>query len=123
MVDILCSKFITLFSKQQLLLTAYQTPETAREERWWHLVHLAYVMLWLARHLVQRVPRPWERYLPAAQQRQISPAQVQRDLARLIRQLGTPAQPPQPRGKSPGRAAGTKMPPRPHVKVVYKGQK
>lgn len=111
------------FGKQQLLLTAFQTPETEREEHWWHIVHLAYAMLWMARHLAQHLPRPWERYLPAAQQREISPTLVQRDFARLIRQLGTPAQPPKPRGKSPGRRLRTQLPPRPRPQVVYKGEK
>ena len=111
------------FGKQKLLLTACQSPVTEREERWWHVVHLAYVMLWLARHLAHRLPRPWERSLPAAQQREISPTLVQRDFARLIRQLGTPAQPPKPRGNSLGRPHGTKLPPRPRLKVVVKGKK
>lgn len=111
------------FGKQQLLLTAFQTPETAREERWWIIVHLAYAMLWMARHLAHHLPRPWERHLPTAQQREISPTLVQRDFARLIRQMGTPAQPPKPRGKSPGRPPGTQLPPRPHPKVVVKGKK
>jgi hypothetical protein len=110
------------FGKQKLLLTASQTPETVREERWWHLVHLAYAMLWMARHLAQHLPRPWERHLPTAKRREISPTLVQRDFERLIQQLGTPAQPPQPRGKSPGRPAGMKLPPRPRRKVVVKGE-
>jgi len=110
------------FGKQRLLLTASQTPETVREERWWHLVHLAYAMLWMARHLAQHLPRPWERHLPTAKNREMSPTLVQRDFERLIQQLGTPAQPPQPRGKSPGRPAGMKLPPRPRRKVVVKGE-
>lgn len=110
------------FGKQKLLLTASQTPETAREERWWHLVHLAYAMMWMARHLAQHLPRPWERHLPTAKNRKMSPTWVQRDFQRLIRQLGTPAQPPQSRGKSPGRPAGMKLPPRPRRKVVVKGE-
>ena len=111
------------FGKQKLLLTAFQTPETEREERWWIIVHLAYAMLWMARHLAQHLPRPWERYADAAQRREISPTLVQRDFARLIRQIGTPAQPPKPRGKSPGRSPGTKLPPRLRPKVVFKGEK
>jgi hypothetical protein len=110
------------FGKQKLLLTASQTPETVREERWWHLVHLAYAMLWMARHLTQYLPRPWERHLPTAKRREISPTLVQRDFGRLVRQLGTPAQPPQPRGNSPGRPAGMTLPSRPRRKVVVKGE-
>lgn len=108
------------FGKQKLLLIGFQTPDTDREERWWQLVHIAYAQLWLARHVAQLLPRPWERYLPAMRTRSMSPSLVQRDFARIIRQLGTPAKPPQPRGNSPGRRQGTKLPPRPCHKVVVK---
>ena len=56
-------------------------------------------------------------------QRLISPTLVQRDFARIIRQLGTPAQPPKHRGYSPGRRPGTTFPKRPRQKVVVKGKK
>jgi hypothetical protein len=110
------------FGKQQLLLADFQTPDTEREEAWWQLVHIAYAQLWLARHLVHALPRPWERNLPAIQARQISPSLAQRDFGRIIRQIGTPAQPPKPRGISAGRRQGTRLPPRPRQKVVLKGQ-
>lgn len=110
------------FGKQKLLMTAFQTPELAREENWWQLTHLAYAQLWLARHLAHALPRPWERNLPAMNNRRISPTLVQRDFARLIRQLGTPAQPPKLRGISPGRPLGTKLTPRPRQTVVVKGK-
>ena len=111
------------FGKQKLLLVHFQTPDVRREEHWWQLVHMAYAQLWMARHLVEALPRPWERHLPAMKQRLISPALVQRDFARIIRQLGTPAQPPKPRGISPGRPKGMKLPKRPRQKVVVKSQK
>jgi hypothetical protein len=111
------------FGKQKLLLSASQTPSTAREERWWHLVHIAYAMLWMARHLANHLPRPWEQYLPNARRRMMTPTLVRRDAQRLISQLGTPAQPPQSRGKSPGRKLGTKMPPRIRYPVIIKGPK
>ena len=108
------------FGKQKLLLIDFQTPETDREAQWWQLVHIAYAQLWMARHVVQLLPRPWERTLPAMRTRKISPTLVQRDFARIIRQLGTPAQPPKRRGNSPGRRPGTKLPLRPRLKVVVK---
>jgi hypothetical protein len=111
------------FGKQKLLLTDSQTPITAREERWWHLVHIAYAMLWMTRHLANHLPRPWEQYLPNARRREMTPTLVRRDAQRLFLQLGTPAQPPQPRGKSPGRKKGTKMPPRTRCPVTIKGAK
>ncbi|GIV82054.1 MAG: hypothetical protein KatS3mg051_1806 [Anaerolineae bacterium] len=106
------------FSKQRLLATPYQTPDAAREERWWRLTQLAYFQLWLARPLA--LPRPWERYLPRMAVPVPSPSLVQRDFGRLIRQLGTPARTAKLRGKSPGRRKGTYLPPRMRHPVVRK---
>lgn len=111
------------FGKQKMLLASFQTPEDVREEKWWQLVHLAYVQLWLARHVARCLPRTWERNLPAMKHRLMSPTLVQRDFGRIIRQIGTPAQPPKPRFISPGRPKGMKLPPRPRLKVVIKSQK
>lgn len=110
------------FGKQKMLLDKFQTPEDAREEKWWQLVHLAYLQLWLARHIARCLPRPWERNLPTMKQRLISPTLVQRDFGRIIRQIGTPAQPPKPRFIAAGRPKGTKLPPRPRQKVIVKSQ-
>ena len=110
------------FSKQKLRLVKFQTPQDEREENWWKLVHIAYAQLWLARQVAQSLPRPWERNLPAMKTSQLSPTLVQRDLGRIIRQIGTPAKAPKRRGNSPGRAKGTKLPPRPRYPVVIKGQ-
>jgi hypothetical protein len=110
------------FGKQKLLLDSFQTPDDEREERWWQLVHLAYAQLWMARHVARSFPRPWERNLPTMQTRHMSPTLVQRDFGNVIRQIGTPAQPPKPRGNSPGRHKGTRLPPRPRPRVVVKGQ-
>lgn len=109
------------FCKQKLLLTAFQTPETAREEKWWHLVHLAYAQLWLARHVAAFQTRPWERYLPTRRAQFMSPTLVQRGFSHIIRQLGTPAKVPKRRGIPPGREANTRLPPRPRQDVVVKG--
>jgi hypothetical protein len=108
------------FGKQKLLLTDYQTPEVAREERWWHLAHLAYLQLWVARAAATYLPRPWERYLPQHQNEIVTPTMVQRDFERLIQHFGTPAKAPKPRGKSPGRQKGFRLPPRQRQKVLRK---
>lgn len=110
------------FGKQRLLLDHFQTPEDEREENWWQLVLVAYAQLWLARHVAHALPRPWERNLPTMKAGQRSPTLVQRDFGRIIRQIGTPAQPPKRRGISPGRRKGTKLTPRPRLKVIVKGQ-
>jgi len=94
------------FGKQRLLMAACQTPEVEHEENWMQIVALVYMQLWLARDLAEALPRPWERYLPEAKRETASPSTVQRDFGRIIWQIGTPAEPPKPRGKSPGRAKG-----------------
>ena len=69
------------------------------------------------------LPRPWERYLNRSPQGNITPLIVQRDLARIIADIGTPAAAPKRRGKSPGRASGHSQAPRPRQKVIKKGTK
>ena len=110
------------FGKQKMLLDGCQTPDDDREEKWWQLVHLAYAQLWMARHVARCLPKPWERNLPAMKQGVLSPSLVQRDFGRIIRQIGTPAQPPKLRFNAPGRRKGTKLPPRPRHKVIVKSQ-
>ncbi len=108
------------FGKQHLLLAAYQTPDVEHEENWLTLVQLATVQLWLARELSESQRRPWERYLPLRPTAVASPSEVQRDWERIIRQIGTPARSPKPRGKSSGRAAGTRPGRRQRYPVVKK---
>ena len=109
--------------KQRQLLTSYQTPDDEHEENWWQIVQLAYVQGWLARSLVNSLPRPWERYLPQPKSGVASLTTVQRDFGRIIREIGTPASEPKPRGKPPGRAAGTRLEPRERHPVIKKGDK
>ena len=109
------------YGKQRLLMVAYQTPDVDHEENWWQIVQLAYIQLWLARSLAEALPNPWERYLPQPEPGCAAPSTVQRNFERIIRQIGTPAQPPKPRHNSPGRAKGTKSPPRERQPVIKKG--
>lgn len=111
------------FGKHRLLMNAYQTPDVAHEENWWQIVQLAYQQLWLARSLAQGLPKPWERYLPQANPDLASPSATQRDFGRIIRQIGTPARAPKPRGNSPGRAPGQRQKPRTRHPVIKKGTK
>jgi hypothetical protein len=106
--------------KQRLLLASYQTPVGEHEENWRLLVQLAMVQLWLGRDLAGMPLRPWEKSLLARPPQAASPSQVQRDWERIIRLVGTPAQAPPPRGKSPGRSPGVSPGRRPHLKVVKK---
>lgn len=110
------------FGKQKLLMVTFQTPEVEREENWVQLTHIAYAQLWMARHLVELLPRPWERNLPSVKRGLTSPTFVQRGFDRIIRQLGTPAKPPKLRIISSGRPLGTKLPRRTRHNVVVKSQ-
>lgn len=110
------------FGKQKLLMVAFQTPEVEREENWFQITHIAYAQLWMARLLVENLPRPWERNLPSIKRRLATPTFVQRGFDRIIRQLGTPAKPPKLRGISTGRPQGTQLTKRPSQPVVVKSQ-
>jgi hypothetical protein len=110
------------FGKQKLLLDKFQTPDDQHEENGWRLVALAYLQLWAAKELVSQLPRPRERYLPSVLNKLVTPAAAQRDMGRIIRQIGTPSPAPKPRGKSPGRLKGVVLAPRKRHAVVKKTQ-
>jgi hypothetical protein len=108
------------FGKQRLLMTTFETPDVRREENWMQIVPLAYTQLWLARELAQALPYSWEHYQPQRKSQVLSPSMVQRDFGRIIREIGTPALPPKPRGNSGGRPKGTKLERRTRHSVVRK---
>lgn len=110
------------FGKQKMLLSHYQTPETNHEEKWWNLVHLAYIQLWVARQYAANLPRPWERSLPTMKESLSSPAMVQRNFERIIRWFGTPSGISKRRGNSLGRPKGMVLAARTRQPVVYKRQ-
>jgi len=112
------------FVKQKMLFEAAQMGAVEQDERWIKVVGLAYWNLYVCRDIVERSLRPWERYKPAPPVGQpATPSQARRGFGRLLPELGTPAKPPQPRGKSPGRPSGYRPEPRQRFQVVYKGQK
>jgi hypothetical protein len=76
-----------------------RTPE--QTERWTQVVACAHNQLVLARPLLEGIYRPWEH-----RREIVTLPQIRRALPTLLTQLGTPARPPQPRGKAPGRAKG-----------------
>ena len=112
------------FVKQKMLFEAAQMGAVEQDERWVKVVGLAYWNLYLCRDIVEHSLRPWERYKPAPPVGQpATPSQARRGFGRLLPELGTPAKPPQPRGKSPGRPKGYRPEPRQRFQVVYKGRK
>src|SRR6266536_875466 len=90
--------------KQALLWEKPRLRTPAQFERWSHIVAIAHNHLVLARDLAAAELRPWE-----SKQREPTPQQVRRGMHKLLPKLGTPARPPRPRGKSPGRAKGAKI--------------
>ena len=103
------------FLKQDLLWTrAYlRTPEQV--ERWSWLVAAVCNQLLLAKELGLASKYPWE-----SRQRPVTPRQVRRVMPGILQLLGTPAQPPKPRGKSPGWPKGRQRTPAPRFAVVRK---
>jgi hypothetical protein len=87
----------TRFRKQRLYWTLPLFQRAEQCDRWTQLVNLAQWQLFLARELVLDRPLPWQR-----PQAQLTPGRVRAGLGGLFARIGTPARPPQPRGKSPG---------------------
>lgn len=106
------------FVKQRLrwTLPKLKTPEQA--ERWSDLMPMLTWQLWLARDIVADRPLPWQK--PQAQP---TPGRVCQSLGSVFAQIGTPAQCPKPRGKSPGWPRGRPRTPSPRYRVVKKSKK
>ena len=91
------------FLKQDLGWTTVRLREPTNADRWTWLLAAVLWVLWLARAHVADARLPWER--PVATDR-LSPGRVRRAVDGVLRQVGSPARPPRPRGKSPGRRLG-----------------
>jgi DDE superfamily endonuclease len=105
------------FEKQQLLWDQPRLRTPEQFERWTQIVAIVQNHLVLARPFVQAVRQPWERG-----QRAVTPQQVRRGIAAFLPRLGTPARPPQARGKSPGRSLHAVITPAPRYPVVKKAE-
>lgn len=104
------------FRKETLgwTLPRFQRAETG--DTWTLLVALAHWMLFLARPLVEDTPLPWQK-----PQARLTPQRVRQSLKPVFALIGTPAQEPQLRGKSPGWPKGRHRTPKERHKVVKKG--
>jgi hypothetical protein len=115
------------FSKRNLLMDRFQTPEVKHEENWWWLGLIAYTMLYMARGLSKGMAYPWENgEVRVNEGKEKTPSQVQRDYERIIRQIGAEASIPKRRGKSPGRLKGQVVKRRlrqPVIKKIKKSKK
>ena len=103
------------FLKQNLLWVQAHLRTPEQMERWSWIVACACNQLLLCQHRAQAVLRPWE-----SRQRPATPQQVRRAMPRILQQLGTPALPPKPRGKSPGWPKGRVRTPAVRFAVIKK---
>lgn len=103
------------FAKQRLHWTLPQVGEAQAAERWSDLMPVMSWQLWLARAECTDNPLPWQK-----PQDNLSPGRVAQSFAAIIAAIGTPAQPPKPRGKSPGWPKGQPRTPRTRYPTVKK---
>jgi hypothetical protein len=91
------------FLKQSIGWTTPRVRHPEQADRWTWLVLAAYTQLRLARARVADLRLPWERlYDPG----RLTPVRVQRVVSSFLAEIGTPAKPPKPCGRSPGRPKG-----------------
>ena len=108
------------FLKGELGATCGQFNGQAAEGRvqvWIELVATAFWLLWTLRELAtisaEKLPGWWR-------SGKLTPGAVKRMAAGLLLGLGWSKPQPKPRGKSPGRVAGTKIEPRKRFKIYRK---
>ena len=104
------------YSLSYWTLPRFHTPE--RCDRWTVLINLAQWQLFLARDVVKDQPLPWQ-----PTQEKLTPERVLQSLGGLCRQIDTPANAPQTRGKSPGWPKGRQRTRPERHPVVKKGNK
>ncbi len=91
------------FLKQSMGWTMPRVRHPEQADRWSWLVVAAFTQLRLARAHVADLRLPWERHYGTAR---LTPVRVHRVVSTLLAELGTPAKPPKPCGRSPGRPKG-----------------
>ena len=91
------------FLKQSMGWTTPRVRHPEQADRWTWLVVAAYTQLRLARARVADLRLPWERRYDLGR---LTPVRVHRIVSSLLAQMGTPAKPPKPCGRSPGRPRG-----------------
>jgi hypothetical protein len=91
------------FLKQALGWTTPRVRHPEQADRWTWVVVAAFTQLRLARAHVADLRLPWERQYDTAR---LTPVRVHRVVSALLAELGTPAKPPKPCGRSPGRPKG-----------------
>jgi hypothetical protein len=106
------------FAKQRLYWTLPRLATPEQAERWSDLMPLMTWELWLAREIVSDHPLPWQK-----PQAHLTPGRVCQSIGGVLAVIGTPAQPPKPRGKSAGWPKGRVRQRRQRHPLVKKSQK
>ena len=103
------------FANQSLhwKLPRLSTPE--QSELWSALITMAMWQLWLARPIAEDQPRPWQKA-----QTILTPGRVHQAMGGVWAGVGTPAEAPKARGKSPGWPTGRLRTKRPRYVVIKK---
>lgn len=91
------------FIKERLGWVRPKVRHPEQADRWTWLILAAYAQLLLARGVVADRRLPWEKPLTVEK---LTPYRVLRSFVTLMPLLGTPAEAPKPRGRSPGRPKG-----------------
>jgi hypothetical protein len=107
------------FCKQTLNWTRPRVRHPEQADRWTWLVLLAYTQLRLARRAIEDQRLPWERPQRPGR-RALTPARVRQAFPHLLAVLDTPADPPKPCGRSPGRPSGRRSGPAPRHPAIKK---
>ena len=117
------------FSKHQLLLDKYQTPDVQTLDNWTLIVACAYWLLFVASKEVELTPKPWERNLPQYKSDQTktnkltpqkSAAQTKKAAFDLFYTFDLKPFAPKSVKNGKGREKGTKLTKRRNKKVVRK---
>ena len=103
------------FRKETLgwTLPRFQSKEAC--DLWTELTAIAAWIIFLARTIVADVPLPWQK-----PQQRLTPQRVQQSLKPIFALIGSPAQAPKQRGKSPGWPKGKRRTPKVRFPVVKK---
>jgi hypothetical protein len=91
------------FLKQSMGWTTPRVRHPEQADRWTWLILAAYTQLRLARRCVLDLRLPWERRYEASR---LTPTRIRRGVLGVLVEAGTPAKPPKPCGRSPGRPKG-----------------
>jgi hypothetical protein len=106
------------FAKQRQYWTLPHLGTPEQMERWSDVMPFITWELWLARDIVADKPLPWQK-----PQTNLTPGRVCQGMGAVLAVIGTPAQAPKRRGKSPGWPTGRVRKRRERFPVMKKAQK